>query len=277
MKVVIFCGGFGMRIREYSDIVPKPMVPIGPRPILWNVMRYYAHFGHKDFILCLGHQAEVIKNYFLNYNEALSNDFVISGGGKQIKLLSSDIHDWTITFADTGLRSNIGQRLKAVEKYLDDEEIFLANYSDGLTDFHLPDAIEHFKRKNAIASFLAVKPSQSFDVVRTRDGDEVEALEHVTKSGMMVNAGYFTFRHEIFDYIKEGEELVYEPFRRLMKERRLVAYKYDGFFLSMDTFKEKQMIDEMSARGETPWEVWHTPNVADENGPAGAARTPASG
>jgi Nucleotidyl transferase len=118
MKVVLFCGGFGMRMREYSEAVPKPMVPIGYHPILWHVMKYYAHYGHKDFILCLGYKADVIKKYFLEYDECVTNDFVITNGGRNVKLLNSDIHDWTITFVDTGLTSNIGQRLKAVEKHL---------------------------------------------------------------------------------------------------------------------------------------------------------------
>ena len=143
MKVVLFCGGLGMRIRDAEDL-PKPMVQIGYRPILWHVMKYYAHFGHKDFILCLGHRADAIKNYFLNYNECVSNDFVLSGGGKNLELLNSDIHDWRITFVDTGINSNIGQRLKAVEKYLEGEEEFLANYSDGLTDLPLPAAARTF-------------------------------------------------------------------------------------------------------------------------------------
>ena len=124
MKVVLFCGGMGMRMREYSEAVPKPMVPIGYRPILWHVMKYYAHYGHKDFILCLGYKADVIKNYFRNYDECVSNDFVLSGGGKNLELLNSDIDDWRITFVDTGLTANIGQRLKAVEKHLQDEEVF---------------------------------------------------------------------------------------------------------------------------------------------------------
>ena len=118
MKVVLFCGGLGLRIRDAEDI-PKPMVQIGYRPILWHVMRYYAHFGHKDFILCLGYRADVVKNYFLNYSECVSNDFVLSGGGKNLELFNSDIHDWRITFADTGINANIGQRLKAVEKHLE--------------------------------------------------------------------------------------------------------------------------------------------------------------
>src|ERR1041385_562145 len=121
MKVVLFCGVFGMRMREYSENIPKPMVPIGYRPLLWHVMKYYAHHGHKDFILCLGYKADVVKDYFLNYDECVSNNFVLSQGGKKLRLLSSDIHDWNITFVDTGIQANVGQRLKAVERYLDGE------------------------------------------------------------------------------------------------------------------------------------------------------------
>src|SRR5262249_46660265 len=144
MKVVLFCGGLGMRLREHSESIPKPMVPIGYRPILWHVMKYYAHYGHKDFILCLGYKADAIKHYFVNYDEAVSNDFVLSNGGRKLHLLNSDIHDWKITFVDTGLQSNIGQRLKQVERYIGEVEVFLANYSDGLTDLPLPKMIEHF-------------------------------------------------------------------------------------------------------------------------------------
>src|SRR4051812_32379317 len=140
MKVVLFCGGLGMRMREFSEAVPKPMVPIGYRPILWHVMKYYAHHGHKDFILCLGYKADVIKNYFLEYNECLSNDFVLSKGAKNIELLGRDIDDWNITFVDTGLTSNVGMRLRAVQKHLKGEEMFLANYTDGLSDVPLPSS-----------------------------------------------------------------------------------------------------------------------------------------
>jgi len=258
MKVILFCGGLGMRLREYSESIPKPMVPVGQRPILWNIMKYYAHFGHRDFILCLGYQAEVIKNYFLTYNEAISNDFVLQGDKTQnIKLLSTDIHDWTITFADTGLKSNIGQRLVAVKKYLENDDYFLATYADGLTDLPLDAAINHAIQQNKIANFVAFRPSQSFDLVSFRASNGlVDRLEHITKAGIWINGGYFTFKKEIFNYIEDGEELVYEPFRRLIKLNELIGYKYDGFFVSMDTFKEKQVIDDMYASGEAPWEVW---------------------
>ena len=138
MKVVIFCGGAGMRLRGYADDVPKPMVQIGTRPILWHLMKYYAHFGHKDFILCLGYKGNAIKDYFLHYDESVSNNFVWSQGGKNIQFLNRDIDDWTITFVETGANANVGERLKAVEPYLKGEEMFLANYGDGLSDVPLP-------------------------------------------------------------------------------------------------------------------------------------------
>jgi glucose-1-phosphate cytidylyltransferase len=256
MKVVLFCGGLGMRLRDYSDSIPKPMVTIGYRPIVWHVMKYYAHFGHKDFILCLGYKADVIKNYFLNYNECLSNDFILSDGCRKIELVNSDIYDWKVTFVDTGVHSNIGQRLKAVEKYLEKEEVFLANYSDGLTDMPLPLYVDYFLKHNKIASFLCVKPAQSFHVVSLKDGNVVSEINHVSQSGILINGGYFIFKNEIFRYINEGEELVLEPFQRLIKMGELIAYRHDGFWASMDTFKDKQMLDDIYARGEAPWEVW---------------------
>ena len=256
MKVVLFCGGLGTRLRDGSGEIPKPMVNIGYRPILWHVMKYYAHYGHKDFILCLGYKADVIKNYFLNYNECLSNDFTLSNGGKELHLKQSDITDWNISFVDTGLRSNIGQRLKAVEKYLKDEEIFLANYADGLTDLPLPDLIDYFMKNGKIGCFLCVKPSQSFSVVSLRDGNLVGKIEYVMGTDIIINGGFYVFRNQIFQYIKNGEELVVEPFHRLIKEDQLIGYKYDKFWRCMDTFKEQQELNDMFESGHAPWEVW---------------------
>src|SRR5690242_8544431 len=211
MKVVLFCGGLGMRIREAGENIPKPMVTIGYRPILWHLMKYYAHYGHKDFVLCLGYRGDVIKNYFLNYSECLSNDFVLSQGGKKLELLNSDIHDWKITFVETGLNSNIGQRLKAVERIIGDEPEFLANYSDGLTDLPLPDHIAQFRRHDAFASFVSVKPNLSYHVVSTTPGGLVSEIEDIRKAPIRINGGYFAFKREIFDHIRDGEELVQEP------------------------------------------------------------------
>ncbi len=258
MKVVLFCGGLGSRLKEYSETIPKPMVDIGYRPIMWHLMRYYAHFGIKDFILCLGYRSEVIKNYFLNYNECLSNDFVLKNGGREVHLFNNDIEDWTITFADTGLHSNIGQRLKAVQKYLDGEEVFMANYSDGLTDLYLPDYIDEFYQQDKVASFLCVQPSQSFHIVSVAEDGLVSKIAPVVDEGLWINGGFFIFKNEIFNYIHDGEELVYEPFQRLIAERQLVAHRHFGFWACMDTLKEKRMFDEMYARGETPWTLWES-------------------
>lgn len=256
MKVVLFCGGLGMRLREFSDTIPKPMVNIGYRPIIWHVMKYYAHYGHKDFILCLGHAADFIKNYFLNYNECISNDFVLSGGGKNLRLLNTDIDDWKITFVDTGANSNIGQRLKAVEKYLVNDEVFLANYSDGLTDLPLDDQIEHFIDEKRVASFLCVKPNLSCHFVTLNAAGVVEAIKDVNRADIRINGGYFVFRKEIFGYMEDGEELLQEPFHRLLEQEQLLAYKYDGFWAAMDTFKDKQMLEDIYGSGKAPWEVW---------------------
>jgi glucose-1-phosphate cytidylyltransferase len=259
MKVVLFCGGLGLRIRDAEDI-PKPMVQIGYRPILWHVMKYYAHFGHKDFILCLGYRADVVKNYFLNYNECVSNDFVLSGGGKKLKLFNSDIEDWQITFADTGVNSNIGQRLKAVEKYLEGEEEFLANYSDGLTDLPLPHQLEHFRQQDKIASFLCVRPNLSYHMVSVEEGNGslVSGIHAINNGAVRINGGFFIFKKRIFDYIREKEELVNGPFQRLVEEKQLIGYQYDGFWESMDTFKDKQHLESLYAGGIAPWEVWKT-------------------
>ena len=256
MKVVLFCGGLGTRLRDYSEAIPKPLVPIGYRPIIWHLMKYYAHFGHRDFILCLGHGADAIKNYFLNYNEALSNDFVLSEGCKTVELFNSDLRDWRITFVDTGLHSNIGQRLKAVEKHLAGEEMFFANYSDGLTDVHLPDFIEHFRQNDKIGSFLSVLPTYSFHLVNLGSDQTVERIYSIRDSGFMMNGGFFIFKQDIFRYLHDGEELVLEPFERLIQEKQLISYVHRGFWACMDTFKEKQNLDEIYARGEAPWQVW---------------------
>jgi len=256
MKVVLFCGGLGVRLREYSDTIPKPMVNIGYRPILWHLMKYYAHFGHKDFIICLGHKADVIKNYFLNYDECLSNDFTLSHGGKKLDLENTDIDDWRITFVDTGTATNIGQRLMAVQPYLDGEKVFLANYSDSLTDLPLPYLIDYFDTHNPIGLFLSVRPTQSFHVVKISDDSYVTDIVNISHADVWINGGYFVFSSAIFDYIREGEELVCEPFGRLIQKKALRTYKYHGFWACLDTLKDKQQLDELYARGEATWEVW---------------------
>jgi glucose-1-phosphate cytidylyltransferase len=255
MKVVLFCGGLGMRLRDYSDTIPKPMIHIGYRPILWHVMKYYAHYGHKDFILCLGYKADMIKDYFLNYNECLSNDFVLSKGGSQIQLLNRDIDDWRITFVDTGITASVGQRLKLVESYLAGEDIFLANYTDGVTDLPCPEYLSYFLTRQKIASFLCVRPNQTFHVVSLQR-DIVTDLEYIGRADIWMNGGFFIFHRDIFRYIQDGEDLVEQPFRRLINEQQLLAYQYKGFWACMDTFKDKQQLEELHLSGQAPWEVW---------------------
>lgn len=258
MKVVLFCGGLGTRIRELSGGLPKPLVAIGNRPILWHIMKYYAHYGHKDFILCLGYKGEEIKKYFLNYDPFLSSDFTMTNGTRHIHQDDNDISDWGITFVNTGLKSNIGQRLRAVQAYLKDEEIFLANYSDALTNLFLPEMVDYFKKSGKIGCFMCVKPSQSFHVVTLRNGDLVEKIQYVRDAGITINGGCFIFRKEIFEYIKNGEDLVVEPFDRLIKENQLIGYRYDKFWHCMDTFKEHQELSDMYEEGRAPWVVWGT-------------------
>lgn len=256
MKVVLFCGGLGTRLREHSETIPKPLVNVGIRPLLWHLMRYYAHHGHKDFVLALGYRGDMIREYFLNYSEALSNDFTLRDGGRRIELHSRDIEDWSITFVDTGLHSTIGQRLLRVRRYVENEAEFLANYSDGLSDLPLPRQLEEFRVRHAIASFVAVRSSQSFHAVQASEDGTVMAMGSMADQNVIFNGGFFALRQEIFDHIKEGEELVEQPFRRLIDLRKLVAFRWNGFWSCMDTFKDKINFDRMEARGDCPWMVW---------------------
>lgn len=256
MKVVIFCGGQGMRMREASEVAPKPMIPIGSRPVLWHVMKYYAHFGHTDFVLCLGYKAEAIKQFFLTYSEAMANDFVLSEGGAKVHLLKTDIHNWNITFVDTGLHSCIGERLRAVRHLLRDDEMFLANYGDTLTDADLPAMIARAKASAATASFLAVRPNYSFHVVSMDDGGCVDQISDVTRSDVWINGGYFVLRSEILDQLEPGEDLVEEPFRRLLGDGRLIGQRHEGFWAPMDTLKDKQWLESLHESGNAPWELW---------------------
>jgi glucose-1-phosphate cytidylyltransferase len=256
MKVVLFCGGLGTRLREYSETIPKPLVPIGDRPIIWHLMKYYAHYGHKEFILCLGFKGDTLKDYFLNYNPNVSRDFTIEPGGV-IRPCDSDISDWRITFVDTGHESNIGQRLLRVKPYVEDDDMFLANYSDQLSDLALPQYLDAFRSSNAIGTFVAVKSSQSFHTVSVEADGHVSAIRSVNDSDLWINGGYFAFRRTLFDFINEGEELVEEPFSRLIAAGKLRAHRHTGFWRAMDTLKDKIGLDAMYESGKRPWQVWN--------------------
>ena len=253
MKVVIFCGGFGVRMGEETRRIPKPMITVGGRPILWHIMKWYASWGYDDFILCLGYKAESIKQYFLDYNEALSNDFVLSNGGRDVRLLGTDISSWRITFVDTGAKSTIAERLLAIEPYLGDDDYFLATYGDGLTDAPLPDMIDRLRTSGKTALFLSVRPMLSLHVVDADGDGVVRSIEDMQRASVRINGGFFVFRREVLDYVFPGEELVAEPFQRLIAAGELIAYPYEGFWEPMDTIKDKQHLDALAESGQAPW------------------------
>lgn len=256
MKVVLFCGGLGMRMRTDSQSAPKPMTPIGSRPVLWHVMRYYAHFGHTEFILCLGYGANAVKDYFLDYRETASNDFVLRRGGESIEMLGTDISEWTITFVDTGIDTAIGERLRRVRHLLDGDELFLANYGDVLTDAPMNDLIAEFEATDAVAQFLAVAPQDSFHVV-DMDGDgHVRGLIPVGTMDMRINGGYFVLRQAIFDYLPPGGDLVMDACIGAAAEHKLRAVAYDGFWAPMDTLKERAALERQYRHGISPWTLW---------------------
>jgi len=254
MKVVLFCGGYGMRMRDGISDLPKPMHPVGPRPLLWHVMRYYAHFGHTDFVLCLGYGAHHIKDFFLNYSETASNDFVLRGG--KLELLTSDIEDWTITFVHTGLDSPIGERLRRVRHLVEGEEMFLANYSDVLTDLPLDTMIGRFVAGDAVASLLAVPPQSAFHCVELGDSNLISRISSVKELPLWENGGYFVLRPEVFDYLPENGDLVGNACTELAKEGRMMAYPYQGWWQPADTVKERIALEAAYQAGTRPWMLW---------------------
>ncbi len=263
MKVVIFCGGLGVRMGEETQAIPKPMIRIGNRPILWHIMRYYASFGHQDFILCLGYKGETIKEYFLTHNEALTNDFVLDATGPEprIDLLANDTDHWRITFADTGLNTKVAGRLKAVERYIGDEEVFLATYGDGLTDAPLDDMIETARARDKIALLLSVRPPYPGHLITATPDGTVTRISQTSGADVRMNGGFFVFKHEILDYIEPGDELVEETFARLIPRGEVVGYEYDGFFAPMDTIKDRQRLEALHEQNAAPWLVAAEPRV----------------
>jgi len=257
MKVVLFCGGYGMRMRTGTPgDVPKPMQMVGPRPLIWHVMRYYAHFGHTDFILCLGYGAHHIKEFFLNYQETASNDFVLRDG--HVELLSTDISGWSISFVQTGIESAIGERLRRVRERVDGAEMFLANSADVLTDAPLPEIIERFERSDAGASMMVVPPPGTFHCIELGERSMVGGITPIDEMPIWANGGYFVLRQEVFDHIPEGGDLVANGCAELAKRGRLLAYPYRGYWRPTDTVKERVALDEAYSRGDKPWALWET-------------------
>lgn len=258
MKVVLFCGGEGMRLRDHSGPIPKPMVEVGNRPIIWHVMKYYAHFGHKDFILCLGHGASYVKRYFVEYDETVSNDFVLEGG-TDVQLLRSDLHDWRITFVDTGLDACVGERLMAVRPLLAGDEWFLANYTDGVSDAPLDEVIAFARSRGAAATFIAVQPNYTSHVIQRAPDGWVTGVQHVSETGISINGGFWVMNQRYFDFARPGEDIMDAPAQRMVAAGQLAAYPHHGFWACMDTFKEKRLLDDIHASGVAPWHVWERP------------------
>ncbi|HEU4943499.1 MAG TPA: sugar phosphate nucleotidyltransferase [Gaiellaceae bacterium] len=234
MKVVLFCGGLGLRLRGVTGVVPKPMVPVGGRPLLWHIMKYYAHFGHRDFLLCVGHQADVIRRYFGR------DEFRAEG--------------WRVTFVDTPVDASIGERFFAVREHVGDG-VFLANYGDTVTDVALPTLIDAHRASGKVASLLSVRPNYTFNVVTTDGSDLVAGFQDIAESGIRINGGYFVFEPRVFDYLEAGEDLP-EMFHRLIAAGELVSYAYDGFWAPMDTLKDKERLEELVSNGGSVWQVW---------------------
>jgi len=253
MKVVLFCGGQGTRIREYSEAVPKPMIPIGQQPILWHVMNYYSQFGHKDFVLCLGYKANTVKDFFLNNRQQSYADVIVEGS--KIETLGPREEDWRVAMIDTGVWRNIGSRLWAVREHVQNEEMFLANYSDGLSNVNLDDMIAAFKASNAVACFLAVHPPVTYHIADIAPDGRVREFLTSDNSTIWINGGFFLMKPAIFDYMNDGEELVEAPFARLIKDNKLMAYKHEGFWRSMDTLRDRQVLEDMIEKGDTPWRM----------------------
>ncbi|WOJ91245.1 glucose-1-phosphate cytidylyltransferase [Methylocapsa polymorpha] len=258
MKVVLFCGGLGTRIREYSETIPKPMIPVGHQPILWHVMQYYSHFGHTDFVLCLGYKANVVKDFFLSYRPQSFTDCVVSGYGSKVELLGQIEKDWCVSLIDTGTWRNIGERLWAVRDHVKDEEIFLANYSDGLCDVDLNDMLDRFKKSGKLACFLAIRPPLTYHLVDMDSEGSVRGMRTWERADFWINGGYFLLRPQVFEYMREGEELVVEPFQRLADANQLMAYKHEGFWRSMDTLRDRQVLEDMVEQGNMPWRLGET-------------------
>jgi glucose-1-phosphate cytidylyltransferase len=257
MKVVLFCGGYGMRMRTAEgDVIPKPLQMVGPRPLLWHVMRYYAHYGHKEFILCLGYGADKIKDFFLSYRETESNDFVMRNG--EIEVLASDISEWSVRFVDTGLESPIGERLRSVRHHLGDDEYFLANYADVLTDAPLNEMIDSTVAAGASASMLVVPPQSSFHCVDVAATGEVKEILPLSQFPVGVNGGYFVLRQEVIDLIPENGDLVGDACVALAGTGRLIGHRHDGFWKPADTFKERAELDDDYNRGVRPWAIWES-------------------
>ena len=256
MKVVLLCGGLGTRLREETEFRPKPMVEIGGRPILWHIMKLYAQSGFRDFVLCLGYRGNMIKEYFLNY-EAMNNDFTICLG-RESQIRINDVHSeqgYQVTLADTGPSTMTGGRVKRIQKYIDDDT-FMLTYGDGLADLNIARLLEFHKSHGKLGTVTAVTPRSRFGVLEMNKNRVMSFLEKPQTEGL-ASAGYFVLNRKVFDYLG-GDDCIFEhePLERLAREGQLMAYKHEGFFFAMDTYREYEYLNQLWAKGEAPWKVW---------------------
>jgi|SRR5581483_1178090 len=258
MKVAILCGGVGTRLREETEFRPKPLVEVGGRPILWHIMKLYAHHGFRDFVLCLGYRGNMIKEYFLNY-EAMNNDFTICLG-RESRIEYNDTHEeqnFRITLADTGLETMTGGRLRRARKYLAGDDSFMVTYGDGVSDVNVRRLLEFHKRHGRLATVTTFRPVSRFGILDIDSENKVQNFIEKPKSDAWASAGFFVFQKGVLDYL-DGDECILEhgPLERLAAERQLIAYHHDGFFYAMDTYREYQILNDLWKSGQAPWKVW---------------------
>jgi glucose-1-phosphate cytidylyltransferase len=257
MKVVILCGGLGTRLREETEYRPKPMVPVGGRPILWHIMKLYAHHGHKEFILCLGYKGEVIKDYFRNYHWNTSDVTLKLGRNPQIRYHNThDEEDWTVTLLDTGAETQTGGRLRRALAHVPDDT-FLFTYGDGLTDSDISASVRFHQQHGKLATVTAVRPSGRFGEL-AMDGHTITGFnEKPEQESTFVNGGFFVLNRRIAEYL-DNDACVFEraPLERLAREGNLQAYQHQGFWQCMDTYREQQMLEKLYLSGQAPWKVW---------------------
>lgn len=257
MKVVILCGGQGTRLREETEFRPKPMVEIGGRPVLWHILKTYAHHGLRDFVLCLGYRGNMIKEYFLNY-EAMNSDCTVSLGSQHSVVYHNEHEErgYSVTLADTGADSMTGGRLKRIQKYVGDDT-FLMTYGDGLSDVNLTRLLEFHHSHGRIATVTVVRPVSRFGILELDAEHRVESFVEKPVTDGWMNAGYFVLNRKVFDYLS-GDDCIFErePLERITAEGQLVAYRHDGFFFAMDTYREYKHLNEVWDSGKAPWKVW---------------------
>lgn len=255
-QLVILCGGMGTRMKEETEFRPKPLVEIGEMPILWHIMKIYAYQGFTDFILPLGYKGNMIKDYFVNY-EWMSNDFTLNLRSRDKNFhYRHRLEDWNITFVETGLETNTGGRVKKIEKYITDDE-FMLTYGDGVADISINELIKFHRSKNVIATLTGVHPSSTYGVLDFKDGGRVKGFKEKPRLDGWINAGFFVFNKRIFDYLDDNCVLEKKPMEKLAADGQLAVYLHNGFWKSMDTFKDQQILNKLWEEGDPPpWKIW---------------------